>query len=288
MTALEPHRQHSAYVSSPSRTSAAKSVASRSRATLHAVAAAQDAVSLDEVMEVAGLQTRVDKKYLLTPEAFATLAGDLDGRFRALQIDERRLFRYESVYFDTPDRALFRAHRQGRRLRYKVRTRSYLDSGECLFEVKLEGRRKATVKRRMAYPLEARDRMTGQARDFLEGVLLQEYDLRPPELVPSVTTRYGRATLVDLREGARLTCDVDLQCSEGGRQVRGPDRVLVESKSTGSGLADRALAARGIRPVSVSKYCVGVALLHPHLPANRWNQILRREFGWHPERPCYG
>jgi hypothetical protein len=277
MTALA-----SATCGAPARTAAA----SRSRAVLQAVASGSASVALPQVMEVAGLQTRVDRKYLLTPEQFATLAGDLGCRFRALQIGGRRLFGYESAYFDSPDLALYRAHRQGRRRRYKVRSRSYLDSEECLFEVKLEGRRAETVKHRVPYPFEERGAINRAAAAFLEGVLHDEYRLRPPELVPSVTTRYRRATLVDLDEGSRLTCDVDLECVLDGRSEWGPDRVLVESKSTGSGFADRALAARGVRGVSVSKYCLGVALLHPWLPANRWNRILRGEFGWSPQRAC--
>ena len=36
----------------------------------------------------------------------------------------------------------------------------------------------------------------------------------------------------------------------------------------------------GIRHLSMSKYCVGIALLHPHLPANRWNRVLRNRFDW--------
>jgi hypothetical protein len=35
-----------------------------------------------------------------------------------------------------------------------------------------------------------------------------------------------------------------------------------------------------VRPVSVSKYCVGVALLHPEVPANPWQRMLRRNFGY--------
>jgi hypothetical protein len=35
----------------------------------------------------------------------------------------------------------------------------------------------------------------------------------------------------------------------------------------------------GVRPVSVSKYCVGVAALHPELPSNPWRRTLRRYFG---------
>ena len=57
-----------------------------------------------------------------------------------LQIDRRRSFDYESVYFDTPDLSTYRAHVQRRRLRFKARTRTYTDSGLCMFEVKLTGR----------------------------------------------------------------------------------------------------------------------------------------------------
>ena len=53
--------------------------------------------------------------------------------------------------------------------------------------------------------------------------------------------------------------------------------VIVETKSAdGQGAADRALAELGIRPVSMSKYCLGVAALHPELPANKWSRLLTR------------
>lgn len=230
-------------------------------------------------MEVAGLQTRVEKKYLLTPETFVALAGALEG-FRALQIDGQRLFGYESAYFDSPDLALFRAHRQGRRLRYKVRTRTYTDSGESLFEVKLKGGRGQTVKLRLPYEFQDRGRITVVAQEFLEAALLDNYDVHPPELVPSLTTHYTRATFVDVADGARLTCDIDLACTAQSETKPGPDLILVESKSTGGGRADDILASMGVRPVNVSKYCIGIALTNPDLPANKWNTMLRNQFGW--------
>ena len=56
--------------------------------------------------------------------------------------------------------------------------------------------------------------------------------------------------------------------------------MLVESKSSGPGSApDRILRELGVRPASVSKYCVGVAALHPELPSNPWHQTLQRYFG---------
>lgn len=236
-------------------------------------------------MRVAGLQTRLEKKYILTPAEFVAMSAELE-RLHILEIGGRRLFGYESVYFDSPDLGLFRAHRQGRRQRYKIRTRSYLDTGESLVEVKLKGGRGQTVKLRLPHDFDERDRITDGAQRFLEDALWNHYGVRPPALAPSLTTQYGRATFVDTEDGARLTCDVDIACTTGGDPSRGPDRVLVESKSTGSGRADDALARMGVRPVSISKYCIGVALTHPDVPANRWNRILRTHFGWSRQEPA--
>jgi hypothetical protein len=59
----------------------------------------------------------------------------------------------------------------------------------------------------------------------------------------------------------------------------------VESKTaTGSGLVDAIMVSMGVRPVRVSKYCIGVALLNRDLSANRWNRLLTRHFGWQREQ----
>jgi hypothetical protein len=55
--------------------------------------------------------------------------------------------------------------------------------------------------------------------------------------------------------------------------------VLVETKSGLHGSpADRLLRELGVRLASVSKYCIGVAALHPELPSNPWHPTLRRYF----------
>ena len=66
-----------------------------------------------------------------------------------LEISGIRSFRYESVYFDSPDLLTYRSHVQGRRKRFKVRSRSYMDTGECMFELKLKNRVGTTVKSRI-------------------------------------------------------------------------------------------------------------------------------------------
>jgi hypothetical protein len=252
------------------------------REVLDQVVGSLDPIDLPEVLRVAELQTRMDRKYLVSTEQVADLVGDLDGRYRVLRIDGRGLFGYESVYFDTPDLMTFRAHQQGRRCRFKVRTRTYADTGDCLVEVKLKGRRGVTVKERLVHAPEARDRLDGPARAFVNEVL-SDFDAAPDwRLDPVLHTRYHRATLVDPDEGARLTFDIELGFCGPDGVASGPDRVIVESKSAGAGDADRALARRGVRAVCLSKYCVGIALTRPGVTANRWNRVLRREFGWSP------
>ena len=242
---------------------------SRSLELVNTLAAGLVEVELEQVLSEAALQTRVDRKYLLTPDQFQELARRVGATFRVLDIDGRRVFGYESVYFDTATLDLYRAHRQGRRRRYKARVRTYLDSGACMFEVKLKGRRGETVKHRLPYALEDRARLNAAAVEFMSQLLEQEYGERPPELEPAVTTSYSRLTLVDL------------VCSRGDHQARGSDMVLVESKSSGSGsLADAALREMGVRPIGISKYCIAVALLNRTLAANKWNRTLRTHFGW--------
>jgi hypothetical protein len=249
-----------------------------------AVAAAAgmvDPIGLAELMELAELQTRVDRKYFVPAEVFRRMIAELAGELRVLEIDGRRTFGYESVYFDTPQLSTYRAHLQRRRQRFKARTRTYTDSGLCMFEVKLTGARGETVKERVPHPADYSAELTDEALDHLRTALCQAYhqDL-PSGMQPTLITTYRRTTFVSRTGEARLTCDVGLQCLDLQHEVRDTGtHVLVESKSSAGGsAADRILRELGVRPASVSKYCVGVAALHPELPSNPWHQTLRRYF----------
>jgi VTC domain len=253
---------------------------SRASAVVAASGAGLPAASLAEVIERSALQARIEHKYLVPLERFAELAAWLSDTHAVLEVDQRRGFAYESVYFDTSDLLTYRQHLQGRRRRYKVRTRAYLDSGDCSFEVKLKGRREQTIKARLPYPVADRTHLTPQAQAFLADQLREAYGQPAPQLAARVTIAYRRTTLVDLQGGTRLTCDVDLTWTGWGKVAVGLSRhVLVETKRPGPhGDADIALRGLGLRPIEMSKYCVAVALLHPGIRANPWHRTLRRYF----------
>ncbi|CCH77516.1 conserved hypothetical protein [Nostocoides japonicum T1-X7] len=250
-----------------------------------AVAAALDLAeragptSLAEVFDAAALQERVDRKYLVRSADLTTLLGPVLTGSRCLEIEGVRQFRYESVYFDTADLRCYRDHVQGRRIRAKVRTRTYADSGECVLEVKRSGSRDLTLKDRMPWDAVRADVIGPEGEAFVaERVPFVAGPWRP-----AAATSYLRCTFLVGRQ-ERTTVDAGLRFSRGERVVRArPAWTLVESKTAGPrGAVDRALAAGGYRPVSASKYCLAVALLEPSVRSNPWHRIMRRQFGWRP------
>lgn len=231
-------------------------------------------VTLLDLEERAGLLTRTDRKYVVGSDRLEEVLDHIGTSLRVLDVDGQRRFAYESVYFDTPDLASFLGAARGRRRRFKVRTRTYVDAGRCLLEVKVRNGRDQTVKHRIEHPVDRRTELTDVGRAFVaEHVTLPRSGR---ELAPILTTRYHRSTLVG--DGVRATIDADLRCTRAdGTELVVPDVVIVETKSSGpAGQVDRALWSLGIRPMSCSKYALGMVALDPTLPANRWRRLVER------------
>ena len=100
-------------------------------------------IGLAELERRAALMRRVDRKYLLDREQLDELLERAPRDCRVLQIDGRTRFRYRSTYYDSPELASYRAAALGRRRRWKVRTRDYLDTGSSFLEVKTRATRQS-------------------------------------------------------------------------------------------------------------------------------------------------
>ena len=241
-----------------------------------------DPVSLDALVAEASLLTRVDRKYVVPRAGLDPVLAALDPGTRVLEIDGARDFAYESVYFDTPDLLSFRMAAQPRRRRFKLRTRSYLDTGTSYLEIKTRGARGTTVKDRDEYDPRQRDRLTDDARDDVANAFatIGVASDRADELDATLLTRYRRATLLAADSTGRATVDIALEWIEpDGRGFALPGLAIVETKSgAGPSDVDRALWRAGHRPATVSKYATGLAALHPALPRNRWARLLRGPF----------
>jgi len=241
-------------------------------------------IGLDELNARAALQERVDTKFIVFPSVLERLVAHVGSETEVLEIAGRRQFRYDSTYFDTPGWRTYRDHVQQRRRRFKARTRTYVDSGLCMFEIKLEGTRGTTEKLRTPHPLGSARDLTDVARAHLDDVLAEQSIAPVGDLVAATGTAYRRITLTGTHRPMRITVDTDLVATSARGVVRAlDDRVLLEVKTpTERDPVLRVLRSMGVRPVSVSKYCAGVALLHPELPRAPWAGTLRRHFTGQP------
>ena len=238
-------------------------------------------ITLDAVNGLAELHTRVDRKYVVAVDQADRVLETIAHRLAVLDIDGSRRFRYDSLYFDTPELDAYRAAATRRRRRFKVRVRRYVDAGRCALEIKTRGGRGETVKARIDYEPERIERLNVDAQRYID--LALGADGLAHRLQPVMWTSYHRSTVVDLQDRSRITLDRYLEASPSGPTPQWCtliDALVIETKSTaGATPLDRAFWAAHVRPVAISKYAIGMAVHHPHLPSNRWNRVLRNHVG---------
>ena len=237
-------------------------------------------ISLAGANEIAELQTRVDRKYLVDEDTLWQLLEAMDPTMRVLEVDGRQSCRYRSTYFDTTDLALYRAAVQGRRVRYKIRSRTYGDAGPCFLEVKAKGRRGTNVKSRAEYCRRDHRAITEDGYQFIEAVTGAPHFAS--RLQPVLTTEYTRSTLIDIGGEARVTFDRGLRCTDGDGGEANLAAIVVETKSTrAASAADQWLWQHRVRPTKISKFCTGLAAIRPELSANKWHRVIACH--WQPQ-----
>ena len=228
----------------------------------------------------AAMLERLDHKYVVSGSVLKAALPALSEAFDILEIDGRRQFTYDTCYFDDGRLSCFHDHHQGRRQRFKVRIRRYVDSDACFLEVKLKDKRGVTVKKRFDHD----PRRYGVLDDAAREQALASFEAMygrawARDLEPVIEMRYRRVTLAARGGNERLTIDSGLTFFARGRQ-RGIDDELfiIETKSAnGNGTGDRILRALHQRPTRrCSKYCVGLAAVGEASRHNRFLPALRK------------
>jgi hypothetical protein len=235
-----------------------------------------DPITLGDVARQAPLHERMELKFILPMADLEALLARLASSHRVLEIDGLRVFRYVTTYYDTPDRVCFREHRSGRRRRFKLRWRRYVDTGGSQLEVKLKGRRGRTVKH--SAPYGGADQLGAEALSFVRETLQATYGREPPRpLLPTLTVECKRITLVEPTRRERLTCDTEVSLGDA-RLASG--YAIVETKShDGRAAAHAPLRTLSARPLACcSKYCLGIAFADPEQSSGDLRPVMRRFF----------
>lgn len=240
-----------------------------------------ETISLAELNQTAALQSRTDRKYPLHRADAEMALATMPSGARILEIDGQTSFEYFSVYFDTYAFDSYLQAARGRRFRFKVRTRHYVETDQAFLEVKTKeaGR---TVKRRIPHDAQRLFEIAPEQHDFIASSLAlgRVAGIAPAWLRPVLVTNYRRQTFLAPDGSTRMTLDRDLHWRSPGSGQRSVDDLAIVETKTARGVSclDRYLWSLGHRPGRISKYATGLASLREELPSNRWNRTLLTYF----------
>jgi len=222
-------------------------------------------ITLEE-MDTVRLMNRTDTKFLFQTEKLPVILERSAGLYRVLSIDENRVFRYNSLYLDTPKLKTYLDHHNGIRPRYKVRFREYEDTGTIFLEVKRKIANERTRKSRIMT-----DRIEHELSEKSMTYIEERSPLISSELGPALLTIFRRITLVGRGDPERITIDIDISFRHEEKEKKLPFLTICEVKrdqSKGSTDFMKILKAERIYPRSCSKYCLGTILLKNQVKHN--------------------
>jgi hypothetical protein len=209
------------------------------------------------------LMNRTDHKFCLHRQFLPVVLETLKNDYSILEIQGETIFPYNNTYFDTMEDQMYLNHQNGKRNRYKIRVRQYVQSEDNFLEIKFKTNKGRTIKERI------------ERQDFHpvfednELNFLQNYSPYPgSELYPKITSRFNRITLVDNHFTGFKNQE---------KEITLENLVIIEvkrSKANKPALITQVLRANKIRQQGFSKYCIGRSLLEEKLKKNNFKPLL--------------
>ena len=225
-----------------------------------------DPISLDEMKECR-LLNRIDTKYICNIKHIPQIIERAREYFKVQTSNSERIFAYESLYFDSPEMKTYFDHHQGKRIRYKIRFRKYLDTGDVFLEVKKKKNYIRTEKKRNQFAFSL-------ALDNQHKKFLSEYISIPESgLNSTIWTLFDRITLAGKNHIERVTIDTSICFKNEVHEICLPGLSIIEVKREKAGDISpftQILRDLNIRPYGFSKYIMGNILLNPNLKHNRF------------------
>ncbi len=234
-------------------------------------------ISLKGLEEVK-LLDRIDMKYVISIQRLPEIIQLLkDQAYVVLEIDGRRTFNYKTTYFDTPKHRLFKDHHNKLLRRLKVRTRSYIESNNHFFEIKLKS--KSRTKK-------FREKLRKPNDDLTEKQIKRVNEISPraldAPLKPTLTNSYTRITFTNKARTERCTIDINLSYREAKastEEIFVDDIAIVEVKQSKTSLLGgivASLRSMKVYPTSFSKYVYGTIQLYPDIKHNLFKPLLHK------------
>lgn len=221
-------------------------------------------------MDEVKLMNRTDRKYWFHRDQLIEVMEEIAQEYYILEIDGERNLPYSTIYFDTPQDAMYDNHHRGKKNRYKIRRRNYVSTGSSFLEIKFKSNKGRTVKVRRASEYRS-EGFSLSDQEFIE----KRSPYRCSELSMSLRNSFKRLMLVSRAMNERCTIDSELHFVSGeGGETQLDDLVIVEVKTDGRSRSRiiEVLCQKRIKPSGFSKYCMGRSLTEPTLKKNNFKR----------------
>jgi len=219
-------------------------------------------------MDAVKLLNRTDTKFVIPKNLFVRILPLLKENYKVLEIKNKRVAQYKTLYFDTNDFDFYTHHHNKWPNRYKVRMRKYIDSGLCYLEIKNK-KKGRTVKKRIKIA-DFEEEMSDASLQFVEDIIPNDI-----LLIKKLWNSFHRITLVNKTDTERLTLDIGLTFRWNEKSHSLENTIVGEVKQEKVNRNSpfmKLIKENGVRPIRVSKYCIGAKLLYPELKNNRFKQ----------------
>ena len=239
-------------------------------------------------MESVKLMNRIDTKFAVPMSVLPAILEAAQADYYAQEIDGKRIATYDTMYYDTDSLDMYVRHHDRQLVRQKIRVRQYVDSHLTFLEIKRKNNKGRTKKKRIIVPgfditadtpsvlkHKRREDEAVTVESFIDSKSRYEWS----EITPHLWTKFHRITLVNKAMTERLTIDMDLVWENvvSNEVMTYPELVIIELKRDGnvpSHMTDIMLTHR-IKPLKISKYCIGTALTTPGIKKNRFKNKIR-------------
>ena len=231
-------------------------------------------ISLDE-MSAVKLMNRVDTKYVADDLTVRKLFSLIKDEYFVQEIDGKRIAAYDSIYYDTVDNHMYIIHQDKKLKRDKLRVRNYVDTDTYFCEVKHKNNHGRTKKKRVEVGKDVFVDLNADpsVREFVEKQL-PDYEFEG--FVKKLSTTFERITVVNKGKTERITIDFNVRFHnyDNGNECGIAPLVIMELKRDGQcdSFFQKTLFEMRIKPLSISKYCIGRALTDKTLKQNRFKK----------------
>lgn len=217
-------------------------------------------ITLQELERRTTWKERKDMKYVTHISTLDSLHQTLSKEYLLLENKGNSVVKYKTEYWDTSGHDMFYQHQSDSAHRYKIRKRQYGNENGYWMEVK-EKKNGKTIKYRLPNP----------SPSETETFISTNTPYKQSDLNSTVFIYYERMTFVHKNLPMKITIDKNMKAGNNHRSVPFDNVAIIEIK-TEKNISDSRIVhiieSQGTKPCSVSKYCVGMATLHPELKQN--------------------